>query len=64
MKILKEEEVVEIVGLSRVSIWRMERSGKFPKRLQLGARKVGWLENEIQGFIASRPRGIGAKISA
>lgn len=63
MKILKEEEVVNMVGLSRISIWRMERAGDFPKRLQLGARKVGWLQDEVENFITSRPRGVGLRVS-
>ena len=35
-------------------ILRLEKAGKFPKRLKLGARRVGWLLSEIEGWIAVR----------
>ena len=47
MRILKTNEVVKIIGLSKVTIWRMERSGTFPKRINLSDRRVGWVESEI-----------------
>lgn len=56
MKILRIKEVIEIVKISRVTIWRFERVGKFPGRVKLGANSVGWLEDEVLEWIASRPR--------
>jgi prophage regulatory protein len=47
MRILKANEVVKVIGLSKVTIWRMERSGTFPKRINLSDRRVGWIESEI-----------------
>ncbi|MFH1985984.1 MAG: AlpA family phage regulatory protein [Pseudomonadota bacterium] len=32
----------------------MERDGRFPKRIQLGANSVGWFADEIDGWMASR----------
>jgi len=34
----------------------MENEGKFPKRRQLGANSVGWIESEVQEWIAERPQ--------
>ena len=51
MRILREPEVLKMVGLSRVTIWRWERDGKFPKRRRLGASAVGWLETEVEEWI-------------
>ncbi|MGO9268095.1 MAG: helix-turn-helix transcriptional regulator [Candidatus Binataceae bacterium] len=53
-KILRTDTVVYLTGLSRVTLWRLERSGQFPKRRKLSARAVGWLESEIQAWIAER----------
>ena len=39
-----------------MQIWRLERDGKFPRRLRLGANAVGWLENEIDDWIRQRAR--------
>ncbi len=58
MKILKPMDVTEKVGLSRVTIWRMERAGTFPKRVNLSPGRVGWKSDEIDEWIETRPRGI------
>jgi prophage regulatory protein len=54
VKILRKPEVLSTVGLSYTTVWRLERAGHFPRRRQLGGRAVGWLENEIREWIASR----------
>lgn len=57
MKILRPSEVCARTGLSNTTIWRKERAGKFPKRVQLGPGAVGWLENEVDAWIAALQRG-------
>jgi prophage regulatory protein len=37
----------EVLSLSEASIYRKERLGQFPKRVQLGDNSVGWLESEV-----------------
>ena len=41
-KIIRIKEVLEMSGLSRTTLWRMERKDEFPKRLPLSAGSVGW----------------------
>lgn len=41
-------------GLSRSTIWRRERAGDFPKHRQLTPNAVGWLEREVDEWIAAR----------
>jgi prophage regulatory protein len=55
MNILRKKEVSKRVGLSPVTIWRLEKEGKFPNRVQLGRRCVGWKQEDIQQWIDSRP---------
>lgn len=55
MKILSREQVVEITGLSSATLWREERAGRFPSRRQLTANRVGWLEVEVEEWMANRP---------
>ncbi|MCP4400851.1 MAG: AlpA family phage regulatory protein [bacterium] len=57
-KILREPEVSRITGRSRVSRWRDERAGKFPKRVHIGPNAIGWFEDEIQEWLETRPRGL------
>jgi prophage regulatory protein len=55
MKILRLPEVVEVTGLSRMTIYRKEALGEFPKRRRLGRNAVGWVEEEVARWIQSRP---------
>jgi prophage regulatory protein len=53
--ILRIGDVTRRTGLSRVTIWRLERQGEFPGRRQLtNGRSVGWLSSEIQSWISAR----------
>lgn len=54
-KILRFQEVTELTGLSRSTIWRKERLGLFPKRKQLGLNSVGWLASDIQQWLENLP---------
>jgi prophage regulatory protein len=53
-RIVREAECKDRTGLSRVTRWRLERDGKFPKRRRISANAVGWLESELRKWIASR----------
>ena len=53
-KILRLQEVLEVVGLGRSSIYKSIADGKFPKQVKLGPRSVGWMESEIQEWIQQR----------
>ena len=51
-RILRLPVVMERVGISRSSIYKFIAAGTFPKPVQLGPRSVGWLETEIDEWIA------------
>ena len=51
---LTEREVSKLSGLSRVTIWRMQREGEFPPRRQIGRRRVGWLKSEVEEWMRTR----------
>ena len=48
--------VEEKSGKSRQQIWRDIRAGTFPAPMELGPNSVGWFEDEIDEWLASRPR--------
>ena len=58
MPILRTPDVMKATGLSRTTLWRLERSGRFPKRVRLGPNSVGWVERGVSGWIDARPRGM------
>lgn len=53
-EILRSREVCRRTGLSRVTLWRLERANSFPKRRQLSRNAVGWIAEEIDEWIATR----------
>lgn len=52
--IIRFKDVKAITGLSRTTIWRYERDGLFPRRIALGGGSIGWYQNEIEHWVASR----------
>ena len=60
MNVLRIHELLQTTGLSRTTVWRLEQQGRFPLRIRLGQKSVGWREDEVLEWIASRPRGVSA----
>ena len=56
-RFIREPECRRVTGLSRVTRWRLERRGQFPKRRQISLNAVGWLESEIQSWVEDRANG-------
>ena len=54
MRILRQRQVTEKVGYSPMHLWRLEKAGRFPRRLKLGPNSVGWVAEEIEEWIAAR----------
>ena len=55
-RILNSKEVDELVPKSRTQRWRDIKAGKFPAPIEVGPNRLGWYEDEIQDWQASRPR--------
>lgn len=45
--IWREPKVKQETGLSKSTRWRLEKSGHFPRKVQLSLRAVGWRAEEI-----------------
>jgi prophage regulatory protein len=54
MKFLSKKEVRSLCLYCPAHIARLEAAGKFPKRVQLGPGRVGWVEEEIQDWMRQR----------
>ena len=54
LKLLRFPTVRERTGLSRSTIWRLERCGDFPKHRRISANVVAWVEEEVMGWIHSK----------
>ena len=51
-RIIKKPELIKRVGMSYPTIWRMVKDHKFPPPVQLGGRRIGWRESDINKWIA------------
>jgi prophage regulatory protein len=54
MRILSKRQLKELVLYSPQHIARLEKAGLFPKRVQLGLNRVGWVEDEILDWLQQR----------
>lgn len=54
MRLLSKRQLKELVLYSPQHIARLEKAGQFPKRVQLGACRVGWVEEEVMDWLRQR----------
>lgn len=54
LTILRRRQVEARVGLRRSTIYQGVADGTFPRPIRLGARSVGWVEHEVQRWLADR----------
>ena len=53
-QILRLNDVIKKIGLSRSSIFKMIDANSFPQSISLNERAIGWLASEIDDWIDSR----------
>lgn len=53
-RIISWQTLRTMVPYTRQHILRLEGKGKFPRRVQVGANRVGWLLSEIEAWISAR----------
>lgn len=52
--ILRLPAVKARIGLGRSTIYMRISEGQFPAPINLGGRAVGWVESEVEDWLASR----------
>ena len=55
IRLWSKGEVLERVGLSFPTIWKMMRAGTFPRARYLGPQKTMWLASEVEDWIIATP---------
>jgi prophage regulatory protein len=53
-RVLRLKEVCRMTGLGRSFIYQLQAEGQFPRRIKIGLRAVGWLEDEVRRWLAER----------
>ena len=54
IRILSKKDLRALVLYSPAHIDRLEKAGLFPKRVQLGPGRVGWVESEVLEWLEER----------
>lgn len=54
-QIVRMNELLTILGVSRATINRIRAAGNFPKPVELGPNSIGFKRDEIDAWIANRP---------
>lgn len=50
--VLSKREVVQTYGLSHASIYRGIKAGTFPAPLKVSVRRVAWLAEDLENWLA------------
>ena len=50
-RIILEKETKNLTGLSKSTRLRLEKLGKFPRRLKLSKNRIGWKLSALQKWI-------------
>jgi prophage regulatory protein len=53
-RVLRLSQVSAATGLGRSFIYQLQARNRFPKRIKIGVRAVGWLESEVQQWLTER----------
>ena len=53
-RFIRLPEVLNVTGLSRASVYRLEKAKIFPKRFKLTTNTVAWKLSDIRGWMESR----------
>ena len=58
-RILRVDEVLEFLGISRSSLYRYIKTGHIPAPVQIGPGRVGWPEAVLTEWQATRVKEAG-----
>jgi len=60
-RIVTRRELRQIIPFSPQHILRLEKRNLFPKRIRIGARRVGWYLSEVEAWLADRRQQTAAE---
>lgn len=54
MRFIRWPELEKRLGVSRVTVWRWEKDGLFPRRVAIGPNSKGWIDEEVDRWEIER----------
>ena len=61
VRLISLPQLQQLVPLSRTTIWRGVRDGRFPAPIVISPGRVAWLEAEILDWISNQRRATGGE---
>ena len=55
VQLMTAKDVVNVTKLSRVSIYRAAKQGRFPCPVRIGARQIRWRSTDVQAWVNNLP---------
>ena len=53
-RLIRIKEVLQLIGLSKTTLYKMIQEGKFPQSVAIYGSAVGWKQDEVADWINSR----------
>ena len=54
LRLIRFQTVKDRTGLSRSTIWRLQRTGAFPKHHRISANAVAWVEQDVVDWMKAK----------
>ena len=58
MRFIRPRQVLEMIGVSRTTLWRMVRAGAFPRPVRITERNCGFVLDNVEAWMKARAAGI------
>ena len=57
MRFVRPREVLEMIGVSRTTLWRMVQAGAFPRPVRITIRNNGFVLEAVEEWMKARTAG-------
>lgn len=61
MRLIRTKEVLGMIGVSRTTLWRMVRAGRFPSPVAISSWAAGFRDDEVEAWLEGLQRRSGRK---
>lgn len=51
---MRMKQVIDLVGVKRGTVYKLQKYGQFPRSVKITGQAVGWIEEEVQRWLAER----------
>jgi prophage regulatory protein len=58
VRFIRPREVLEMIGVSRTTLWRMVKEGNFPKPVRISKGNAGYLLETVEAWMRTREEGL------